>query len=1122
MLRATPVNGVTRLKKKIKENSLLKGPRWAEPVKVIKVEYHSNFVTLSAIGVNTKRFYSEVLFPDDLKTIQVLPSVDVVDFSGDAESFFLGIEAHRIRLAYEFDPYYAVNVSQIDPLPHQIEGVYEYILRKPRIRFLLADDPGAGKTIMAGLVLKELKYRGIVNRTLIVVPGHLKFQWQREMREKFREFFEVIDRGVMNAFWGKNIWEERNQCITSMDFAKQEDVLSSLKEVNWDLVIVDEAHKMAAYIYGDKIDRTKRYKLGEVLSRNSTHLLFLTATPHKGDPENFRLLLNLLEPDLFATRHILEEAISRKENPLFLRRMKEDLKDFDGRPIFLPRHVHTIKYGLSPAEKMLYEEVTNYVMNYYQRAIARENRNVALALLILQRRLASSVRAIRKSLERRWSRLKQMYEERTITQEAEVFVPQDIEDLPEEERWKYEEKIEKLTLAENLDELKAEIDELENLIKIAKEVEEMEVETKLNELKKVMDALNLQEERDKKLLVFTEAKDTLDYLVEKLTEWGYDVTYIHGRMSPDDRIRAEQEFEHRAQVMVATEAAGEGINLQFCWLMVNYDIPWNPNRLEQRMGRIHRYGQKNEVHIYNMVAIDTREGQILEKLFEKLEIMRLHLGSDRVFDVIGEIFEGISLEQLIKDALANKRTISDILASIEAIPDKELIEKIKKATAEALATKHIDLSRIRKEREKAEENRLVPEYIENFFLKAFPKFGGIVERRKDGFYRIPRVPPELRKMSVKFKNKYGRVDRSYPKVSFRKEEVFKGEQAEFIAPGHPLLEAVVERILENFKKSSNNGAVFYDPEGTMEGLIWFIQGEILDGLNNVAGRRLFALYQAKDGSIREISSAVLWDLKPAKAKVPEEMMSMAINKDAIISYAISSVLQKYKEELQERRIKEVEIKKKYGLKSLNTLISESDRRILQYRLKQMKEGKDMSLPLLREEERKEDLMRKRDELLRSIELERNLKLSPPEILGVVAVLPSPKKYEDVMAESPEVEEIGMKIALEYERKQGRVPEDVHLQNLGFDIRSKGEREIRYIEVKARATEGNIALTPNEWMAAQRFADSYWLYIITTALTSPELHVIQNPAAQLKAVKEVEVVRYLVEKDEWKRVAKEVA
>lgn len=1107
---------------KIKENDILIGPHWSEPVRVIKADYHDVYIMLSAVGLNSKRYYSEVLVSKDLEGIEIYPEVGLTDFSGDAEDFFLGIEAHRIRLAYEFDPYNAVNISQIDPLPHQIDAVYNSILKKPKVRFLIADDPGGGKTIMAGLVLKELKYRGVINKTLIIVPGHLKFQWQREMREKFREFFEIIDRGVMNAYWGKNIWEEKFQCIASMDFAKQDDVLGALREVNWDLVIVDEAHKMAAYIYGEKIDRTERYKLGEVISKNASHLLFLTATPHKGDPENFRLLLNLLEPDMFVNMKLLEESIFNKENPLFVRRMKEDLKDFDGKPLFPPRHVHTVEYTLSFDEKLLYEAVTKYVTNYYQRALERENRNVALALLILQRRLASSVRAIRRSLERRKKRLEEMYQQGMIVKEGEVTFPEDIEDLPEDERWKYEEKVEKLTLAENLDELKVEIDELENLIRIAKDVESKEVETKLIELKKVMDTLKLQEERNKKLLVFTEAKDTLDHLVDKLRGWGYDVTYIHGGMSPDERIEAENEFRHRSQVMVATEAAGEGINLQFCWLMVNYDIPWNPNRLEQRMGRIHRYGQLNEVHIYNMVAVDTREGQILEKLFEKLEIMRMHLGSDRVFDVVGEIFEGISLEQLIKDALANKRTLNEILASIESIPDKDLIEKIRRATSEGLATRHIDLSRIREEREKAEENRLVPEYIEGFFLRAFPRFGGAIEKRPDGFYRVTKVPPDLRRVSVKFKNMYGNIDRSYPKISFRKEELFKEEQVEFIAPGHPLLETVVEKTLENFNKCSNNGAVFLDPEGSLDGLIWFIQGEVKDGLNNIIGKRLFALHQSRDGKISEIHPAVLWDLKPAKTDVPKEIASLSLEKDSIISYTISSILQKYREELEDRRSKEVEIKKKYGLRSLNMMISESDQKILEYRIKQMREGKDMSLPILRETEKKEELIRRRDELIKNIELELNLKLSTPEIIGVAAVLPFAEKHEDMMEESGEIEGIGMKIVMEYEAKQGRTPEDVHLRNLGFDIRSHGKEETRYIEVKARAEEGKIALTPNEWMVAHRFGNNYWLYIITNALASPKLHIIQNPAAQLKAVEEVEVVRYLVEKDEWKRVAKEVA
>lgn len=1104
---------------KIKENTVLKGSRWNEPIKVVKTEQHSDYIVLSAVGLNTKQYYYELLFPEDLHNIQILTETESLDFSGDSDDFFLGIEAHRIRLAYEFDPYNAVNISQIDPLPHQIDAVYNRILRNPRIRFLLADDPGGGKTIMAGLVLKELKYRGVVRRTLIVVPGHLKFQWQREMREKFREFFEIIDRDVVNAYWGKNVWTDKNQCITSMDFAKQEDILDALREANWDLVIVDEAHKMAAYVYGDKVDRTERYKLGQVLSRNSSHLLFLTATPHKGDPENFRMLLNLLEPDMFADTSILNKSINQKENPLYIRRLKEDLRDFDGKPLFPPRYVHTVEYRLSRPEKKLYEAVTEYVMNYYMKAIERENRNVALALLILQRRLASSVRAVRKSLERRRERLKEMYEQSSVISE-EVLIPEDIEDLPEHERWKYEERVEKLTLAKDLDELKQEIAELDALVSLAKEVEAMETETKLTELRKVMDTLNLREE-DKKLLVFSEFKDTMDYLVEKLRSWGYKVTFIHGGMNQDQRIAAEGEFRRDAQIMVATEAAGEGINLQFCWLMVNYDIPWNPVRLEQRMGRIHRYGQRNEVHIYNMVSVETTEGKILDRLFEKLELMRLQLGSDRVFDVIGEIFEGISLEQLIKDALANKRTIDEILATIEAIPDRELIERIRKATAEGLATRHIDLSKIRQERQKAEENRLVPEYIESFFLKAFPRLGGVVDKRHDGFYRVGKVPPDLRNVSIGFKNAYGSVDKHYPKISFRKAEAASGE-AEFIAPGHPLLETVVEKVLERFRNLGVKGSVFLDPEGRFEGLVWFIQGEVRDGLNNIVGKRLFAIYQDKNGNIKEVPSSILWDLKPAGGDIPEEVKHMMWSKESVVSYVISTILQGYKKELQESRARETDIKKKYGLESLNMLISESSRKILEYRMKEVKEGKDMSLAINREEEEKERLVRRRDELLRNIELERSLRLSPPEVLGVTAVLPSPVKREEVMEESGEVEEAGMRAAIEYEMNHGRKPEDVHLQNLGFDIRSIGPMEIRYIEVKARATEGRIALTPNEWMTAQRFGDNYWLYIVTNALKDPKLHIIRNPAMNLKPVEEIEVVRYIVEKDEWKKAVKEVA
>lgn len=531
--------------KEIYPNNLLKGPFWPEEIKVLSVKTigESKF-KIEAVGVKTSNYYNSILSEDDTIFIEVLKEKPLL-FSSDGELLFLYIESHRIRNAFQFDPLYAVNVSQIDPLPHQIEAVYHYIMQKSRIRFLLADDPGAGKTIMTGLLLKELKYRGLVERTLIVVPGHLKDQWLREMKEKFQENFSIVDRNTMNTEWGRNIFTDKNQVIISLDFAKQDDVMFALKDSKWDLCIVDEAHKMSAYKYGQKISKTQRYNLGEILSSTTNHLLFLTATPHRGDPENFLLLLNLLEPDFFADRSKLSESIQDKDNPLFLRRLKEDLKNFDGAPLFPPRMVETIKYYLSEDEKILYNAVTEYVEKHFNIALEKDKRSVAFALTILQRRLASSVRAVKKSLERRYKRLKDLYEKGQILCKDE-YDENVIEDLEEKKRSeKEEELLEKLTSAETLEELKDEIDKLDELVALARDVEKKEIETKLIQLKRVMDDEKLQESRTK-LLIFTESKDTLEYLVEKLRAWGYSVVYIHGGMNLGERIRAESEkTEHR-------------------------------------------------------------------------------------------------------------------------------------------------------------------------------------------------------------------------------------------------------------------------------------------------------------------------------------------------------------------------------------------------------------------------------------------------------------------------------------------------------------------------------------------------------------------------------------------------
>lgn len=1106
-------------------DNILRGPFWPEKVRVISVRnIGDNQIKIEAVGLETQRFYNPILSFADIKSIEII-SEKPFQFTGDGESLFLFLESHRIRNAFQFDPLYAVNVSQVDPLPHQIEAVYHYILQNPSIRFLLADDPGAGKTIMSGLLLKELKYRGLVEKTLIVVPGHLKDQWLREMKERFQESFDVVDRSDIDKAFGRNIFTERNQIIISMDFAKQDDVMLALKDTRWNLIIVDEAHKMSAYKYGDKVNKTQRYNLGELLSPLTDYLLFLTATPHRGDPENFRLLLDLLEPGFFANTEMLSESIQNKDNPLFLRRLKEDLKDFGNCPVFPPRKVETIKYYLSEDEKKLYNAVTDYVEKHFNKALEKEKRNVTFALTILQRRLASSVRAVRKSLERRYKRLKELYSKGLILQDT-GYDEEYLEDLEEVERWKKEEElIERLTSAETLEELKEEIDKLEELVSVAKDVEKKEIETKLSELKKVIDSEKILQTKAK-LLIFTESRDTLEYLTEKLQKWGYSVTFIHGGMNLERRIKSEAEFKNIAQIMVSTEAGGEGINLQFCWLMVNYDIPWNPNRLEQRMGRIHRYGQQHEVHIYNLVALDTREGRILERLFEKLQQIREHLGSDRVFDVIGEVLMGKSLKDLIVDAIANRRTMEDILKDFERIPDEEAINKVKEASLEALATRHIDLTRILGEQRKAKENRLVPEYIEEFFKRASKGFNIRMEEREKGLWRISSVPFDIRNQPHYFKVKFGEIQREYAKISFDKDKAFKS-QAEFVAMGHPLLEGVVEQIFSKYEEIANQGATFVDPEGKRDGVIWFLEAEIRDGKNEPAGKRLFAVYYnyqspiPNSDSLSFVNPAILWDLKPlsSNSSVTDKEVP-TLDKNEVVSFVITNGIENYKNELLERRQRDAEIKKKYGIRSLESMILESDAKISDYETRRMKGEPIPEVTIQNEIRRKEDLERKRKRLEKEIEAEVHLYPTEPKIIGAVRVIPEMKPISKDIVSDEDIEKIGMLTAMEYERKSDRIPEDVSLQNLGYDIRSYDDKmNYRYIEVKARAREGSVALTPNEWLMAQRLKDEYWLYIVINASTNPELYLIQNPASKLSPEKEVDIVRYIVKN--WKEKAEVV-
>lgn len=1096
----------------IKKDDLIISPRWPEPVIVKLVEYLDGYVHIVGQLKRTGEHVDQVISKDELADINII-SHNIMTFS-DAWKVFLAIEALRYRYASMYDPLLAVNISKVDPLPHQIEAVYGYILTYPQIRFLIADDPGAGKTIMAGLLIKELKLRQVVQRILIVSPGHLKDQWRRELKERFDETFEVIDRNRFDSVYRTNIWEKENQIITSIDFAKRDDVRQTLAATHFDLIIVDEAHKMSAYRYGEKVDKSERYKLGEILSSRTNHLLFLTATPHKGDPENFRLFLDLLRQGFFANNDIIKESIENKDNPLFIRRVKEDLFDFEGKPLFLPRHVQTITFELgtnSPNEKELYNELSKYVANQYNLALSKnKKRNIAFALVILQRRLASSTYALLQSLKRRKQRLQELINNPSSVKPYEVKDIDDIEEMSEEERWEEENEWEVLSAAESKEELKKEIEIIDSLIDQASRIIQNEEEIKLKKLKESLEELSkhVNEQHKRKILIFTESRDTLEYLKEKLKQWGYKVTTIHGGMKLEERVHAEGIFKNETEILVATEAAGEGINLQFCNLMINYDIPWNPNRLEQRMGRIHRYGQTREVFIHNLVANDTREGRVMTRLFQKIEEIKNALGSDKVFDVLGEIIDSKQFTQAMLDAAVNARTIDEIIQSIDIKIDEEYIAKVKENLGQSLATRYIDYTRIKELSQKAKEQRLIPEYTQHFFIKAFEKAGGKIKHLDTGFLSIESIPYEIRTIAdtESFKRTFGSISKKYPFATFDKERAQKNPSAEFISFGHPLFEAVLQWVERNFHEAIVSGAQFYDPDGNLDGFILFYEGEIKDGTSSIAGKRLFSFYVNND-SIKAISPFILWDLAEENTP-PNNTYTVSDIHSKVSQYALRE-LEEYKKELLEERKRQAEIKLKYGVKSLLYLINKLDYELIDLNDRKLK-GENVDLVIRNKEDRKKGYEKALDDLKLRIEQEQNLTMSMPKFLGIVKVNPLPgKTKEPEMIRDDEIEAIGMRIAMEYEKSQGRNPEDVSAQNIGFDIRSgDSSGNIRYIEVKARAATGSVELTPNEWFKAQRFGDAYYLYVVLNAAEKPELIIIQNPAQTIEPVEKT--VRYCID------------
>ncbi|MBI2533276.1 MAG: DEAD/DEAH box helicase, partial [Deltaproteobacteria bacterium] len=726
------------------------------------------------VGTQSDRFRKVTLTARDLASLTIQDTTKSYD--GNGQLLRLGLQAYALGIAYEFDPYFGLSISRVDPLPHQLEAVYDFLLKSARVRFLLADDAGAGKTIMAGLLIRELKLRGLAERTLIVCPSNLTFQWQRELKEKFDEKFLVVKGSDIRDQFGVNQWLEQSQVLTSLDLAKREDILPGLHQVHWDLVIVDEAHRMS---WTPPSRKTARYGLGELLRDTADHFLLLTATPHKGDPVNFSLFLQLLDADAYADVRSIREAMNRRRAPFYLRRTKEAMVYFperqpDGswkaRKIFTKRIPRTVDFQIDGAEFDLYRDVTRFVKLQSAKAAAQEEdpraRAVGFLMSLYQRRLASSTYALRHSLENRARRLEEALKTaqqlarmappdlaaalRDFPAQAGLPDPEELEEMDESERERLEEMLDAVTLAGNREQVQEEIAELLRFADQAKAVEDSGAlpapqsggarqagEAKLSRLKDLLHQEGFFDHSDKRLLIFTEFKDTLDYLVEILKHWGFRVGVIHGGMKagsreePNSRLYTEQQFKDGAiQVLVATEAAGEGINLQCCHILFNYDIPWNPNRLEQRMGRIHRYGQLFDCLIFNFVATNTIEGRVLQRLLEKLQEIRDALDDDAVFNVVGEILPAAHVDRVLRDFYAGRLGEADMEDRLLGEVDEGRFRAICQNALEGLASKKLNLEMLIERRARAQERRLVPETIARFLsesakaaslsLKAFP------------------------------------------------------------------------------------------------------------------------------------------------------------------------------------------------------------------------------------------------------------------------------------------------------------------------------------------------------------------------------------------------------------------
>ncbi len=1121
----------------LRSGSFIKGLAPDGPAEVIQIKWFGD----QAVEVTYKD--SAGVVRNRLVYRNEEPSLDVVEagrpwsFDGDGALLRLVSEAYRIRLAHLFDPYLAIHTSRIEPLPHQITAVYGEMLPRQPLRFLLADDPGAGKTIMAGLFIKELMIRGDVERCLVVAPGALVEQWQDELHEKFGLPFDILTRDQVEAARTANPFAERNLLIARLDMLARDPELQTKLEATgeWDLIVCDEAHRMSASYFGREVKYTKRYQLGQCLGARARHFLLMTATPHNGKEQDFQLFMALLDADRFEGR--FRDGVHQADVSDLMRRLtKEELLKFDGKPLFPERRANTVNYELSQAEAALYAEVTAYVreeMNRVERFTTKDDKrrqNVGFALSILQRRLASSPAAIHESLRRRERLETRLTEERMPNRgreadlTAEPRLPAwsdmdeaEIEDAPSDEAEATEEEIlDQATAARTISELEIEIATLSRLEAQALALRRSGTDTKWTQLNDILDHPLMTDEdgNRRKLIVFTEPRDTLNYLVDRIqTRLGRPeaVVVIHGGVGREDRRKTVEAFTHNKEVLalVANDAAGEGINLQRAHLMVNYDLPWNPNRLEQRFGRIHRIGQTEVCHCWNLVAAYTREGEVYSRLLEKIEVARAALGG-RVYDVLGRLFEARPLRDLLMEAIRygeQPAVKARLFQEVDNAADQQhLFDLIDEHALVRDTMTTADAARIREEMDRAEARRLQPFHIQTFFLEAFRHLGGHINKRETGRWEITRVPGPIRHRD-RLIGLGAPVQARYERVCFEKENINQPPVAAYVCPGHPLLDATMDLVIERHRDLLKRGAMLVDATDDGENLrvLFYLEHEVQDGRadrdgrQQIVSRRLQFVEIDSSGHTRDAGPAPYLDYRPLKdgerSLVTEALRAPWLSgniEEKVVGYAIASVVPRHVEEVRNRRLPEIDKVEREVTARLKKEINYWDHRTQDLRARE-RAGHRTRLSgdqaAARANELADRLQRRRAELSK----ERDISALPPQVRGGAIVIPAGllRKVTDretpafaLRKTTPEgraaVECMAMEAVMAAERTLGHQPQDVSTERLGYDVesREKDTGRLRFIEVKGRADGADtVNVTRNEILTALNKPDAFILAIV---------------------------------------------